>query len=151
MPRRSRSPATSVFGDYPIGEYSLEAEILAHVDHEPGALRVTDVAVPDEQVASVVNPSIGTLDRDVGLITYATSCVIHGNTVPHLVMQGDKGPVTLLLMPDEKITNVLSLNGDKVHGVVLPVGSGSIAIVAPREQNLEKIEAKVIDSVEWST
>jgi len=139
-----------VAGDFGFGEYSLEAEVLAHVDHEPGALRVTDVAVPADEVSAVVNPSIGSLDRDVGLITYARSCVVHGNTVPHLVMQGDKGPITLLLMPEEKVDGALPLNGDNVHGVILPVGSGSIAIVAPREQNLEEIEQRVIDSVEWS-
>ncbi|MDJ0751407.1 MAG: DUF3379 family protein, partial [Woeseiaceae bacterium] len=29
---------------------SLAEEILAHLDHEPGALRITDIAVPDERL-----------------------------------------------------------------------------------------------------
>ena len=37
---------------------SLEAEILAHLDHEPGALTVTNVAVSDDRLSSVVNPSL---------------------------------------------------------------------------------------------
>lgn len=129
---------------------SLEEEILAHIDHEPGALRVTSVAITDDRYSKVVNPSVGTMDRDVGLITYAQSCEINGNTIPHLVIQGEKGPVTLLLMPDEMVEAASTINGENVNGVILPIGNGSIAIVGGRDENLAEIEQKVINSVEWS-
>jgi len=130
---------------------SLPDEILAHVDHEPGALRVTNVAVTDQLFSSVVNPSVGTMDRDIGLVTYARSCIINGKTIPHLVIQGEKGPITLLLMPDEMIDGAMTLDGKGVNGVILPLGEGSIAIIGERDEPLEEIEQKVIDSVEWST
>ena len=130
---------------------SLPDEILAHVDHEPGALRVTNVAVTDQLFSSVVNPSVGTMDRDIGLVTYARSCIINGKTTPHLVIQGEKGPITLLLMPDEMIDGAMTLDGKGVNGVILPLGEGSIAIIGERDEPLEEIEQKVIDSVEWST
>ena len=79
--------ATQFIGG-PVEYPSLADEIVAHLDHEPGALRVTDVAVSDETFSDVVNPSVGTMDRNVGLITYAQSCVINGKEVPHLVLQG---------------------------------------------------------------
>ena len=50
---------------------SLSAEILAHLDHEPYALRVTDVPVSDKKLTSVVPASIANLNHDAGLITYA--------------------------------------------------------------------------------
>lgn len=137
-------------GNGPAGDYSLADEILAHIDHEPGAFRVTDVAVSDERLSSVVNPSVGTMDRSVGLITYAQSCVINGRTIPHLVIQGEKGPITLLLMPDEMVDGASTFMGEGVDGIILPVGNGSIAIVGEREENLAEIEQKVMDSVEWS-
>lgn len=129
---------------------SLEEEILAHIDHEPAALRVTNVAISDERYSKVVNPTVGTMDRDVGLITYAQSCEINGKTIPHLVIQGENGPVTLLLLPDEMVEGASTINGDNVKGVILPVGNGSIAIIGGREENLAEIEQKVINSVEWS-
>ena len=137
-------------GTRPGGEYSLADEILAHIDHEPGALQVTNVAVSEERLSRVVNPSVGTMDRDVGLVTYAQSCVINGKTIPHLVIQGEKGPVTLLLMPDEMIDSAMIIDGESVNGVILPVGNGSIAIVGERDEALAEIEKRVIDSVEWS-
>jgi hypothetical protein len=134
----------------PVEYPSLADEIVAHLDHEPRALRVTDVAVSDDTFSDVVNPSVGTMDRNVGLITYARSCVINGKEVPHLVLQGEKGPITLLLMPEEMIDMAQTIDGDSVNGVILPVGNGSIAIIGGREEDLTDIERKVINSVEWS-
>ena len=139
-----------LIGTDPAGEYSLSEEILAHLDHEPGALRATNVAVSEDRLSRVVNPSVGTMDRDVGLVTYAQSCIINGKTVPHLVIQGEKGPVTLLLMPDEMVDGAITLDGEGVNGVILPVGNGSVAIIGERDEALGQIEQRVIDSVEWS-
>ncbi|MDA0678709.1 MAG: DUF3379 family protein [Proteobacteria bacterium] len=129
---------------------TLSEEVLAHVDHEPGALRVTNVAVSDERFLSVVNPSVGTMDRNVGLVTYAQSCIINGKTIPHLVIQGEKGPITLLLMPEEMIDGAITLDGKGVNGVIIPMGNGSIAIIAERDEPLGEIEQRILDSVEWS-
>ena len=129
---------------------TLSEEILAHLDHEPWALRVTDEAVSDARFGRVVNADIGTMDRDVGLITYAQSCIINGKTIPHLVMQGKNGPITLLLMPDEPVDGAMTIDGDAVNGVILPHGKGSIAIIGERGEALGEIEQRVKDSVEWS-
>ena len=138
-----------IFGTIPGGEASLSEQILAHLDHEPGALRVTNVSVSNEQFDRVVNPSVSSMDRNIGLISYAQSCIINGKSVPHLVMQGEKGPITLLLMPDEKVSAATKIDGESVNGVILPVGSGSIAIIGRSDEALDEIEQRVIDSVEW--
>jgi hypothetical protein len=130
---------------------SLADEVLAHLDHEPAALRVTDVAITDDRLNSVVPAHIATMDHSAGLITYAQSCIIGGHQVPHLVIQGEHGPVTILLMPEEMVDGPQSLSGDNVNGVILPVGNGSIAILGDSEESLEKIEAQVLKSVSWST
>ena len=130
---------------------SLAEEVLAHLDGEPHALVITDVEVSDERLGSVVPANIGSMDRSAGLITYAQSCEINGRDVPHLVIQGERGPVTILLMPEEKISAALPLEGDTVHGVILPVGDGSVAIIGVREERLDLIEKRVLKSVTWST
>ncbi len=45
-------------GNGPANDQRLAAEVLAHVDHEPWALKVTDVSVSDEQFARVINPAV---------------------------------------------------------------------------------------------
>ena len=130
---------------------SLAEEVLAHLDHEPGALRVTDVAVTDGRLARAVPASLAVFDRDTSLITYAQPCVINGNDVPHLVIQGQHGPITILLMREEEIAEVTPLDGENVKGVILPVGNGSIAIIGDRDEVLEPIQKNVMNSVTWTT
>ena len=134
-----------------IEHQSLADQILAHVDHEPYALRVTDVAVSDERLASVVPANVARMDHSAGLITYAQSCVINGHEVPHLVIQGERGPVTILLMPQEMILEAQILAGENVNGVILPVGNGSIAIIGESGESLERIQQQVMKSATWST
>jgi hypothetical protein len=130
---------------------SLGEQIIAHIDHEAGSLQVTDVAVSDEQLTAVVTEHAARMDHGAGLITYAQSCKINGRDVPHLVIQGEYGPVTILLMPYEQIQEAEVLSGKNINGIILPVGNGSIAIVGSREERLESIQNRVIESVTWST
>ncbi len=130
---------------------SLADEIVAHLDHEPWALTVTDVPVSDRRLNQIVPANIATMNHDAGLITYAESCVINGKLVPHLVIQGERGPITLLLMPDEKVDGAQSLMGESINGVILPVGDGSIAIIGEEGENLERVEQNLRDSVRWDT
>lgn len=130
---------------------SLGEEIIAHLDHEPYALRVTSTPVSDSRLQKVVPANIAGMDHDAGLITYAQTCKINGKSVPHLVIQGETGPVTILLMPDQAVAAAETLEGENIHGVILPVGDGSVAIIGPREESLGRVEKSVLDSVAWST
>lgn len=134
-----------------ITEEQLANEVLAHVTHEPMALRVTDQAVADEHLHEVVPAHLAAMDHSAGLITFAETCPINGHDIPHLVVQGKSGPVTILLLPNEKVSGVIELNDEYKHGVILPVGDGSVAIVGTKEEKLEQIREQVLRSVLWST
>ena len=108
-------------------------------------------AVPDGRLRSVVAGDVAEFDRDKALITYAQTCVINGRDVPHLVMQGERGPVTILLMPGEKVAGAAPLDDASWHGVILPVGNGSIAIIGGRDEAIDDIEQTVLNSVTWTT
>jgi hypothetical protein len=130
---------------------SLGDEVLAHVTHEPAALLVTDFKVSDEHLSEVVPASIANIDHSSGLITFAETCPISGYDVPHLVIQGEHGPITIMLLPNEKISEAITLNDENSHGVILPVGDGSIAIVGSREEKLEDVQKQILQSVTWET
>jgi hypothetical protein len=130
---------------------SLADEIVAHLDHEPYALRVTDEAISDRRLAKVVPGDVANMNHDAGLITYAQTCVINGRKIPHLVIQGAHGPVTILLLPDEAIDDAVQLEGESINGVLLPVGGGSVAIIGERDEQLDAIQENVVNSVTWST
>lgn len=137
--------------DNSTGYISLADEVLAHVTHEPAALRVTDKKVSDDQLQKVMSASTADMDHSPGLITFAETCPISGYDVPHLVIQGEYGPITIMLLPNEKISAAISLNDENSHGVILPVGDGSIAIVGSRDEKLEDVQKKILQSVTWET
>lgn len=128
---------------------SLADEIIAHMGHEPNSRVVTDEPVSDGRLERVIRTR-ATLDDRIGLISYARSCVIHGRTIPHLVIQGKNGPITVLLMPEEHIEETITLDAENVHGYIIPVGDGSIAIIGERLKDVGDIRNQVVDSVTWS-
>ena len=130
---------------------TLAEEVLAHLDHEPGALRVTATPVSDKRLVRVVPASTARFDREASLITYAQTCVINGKRIPHLVIQGARGPVTILLLPDEPVDGATPLEGQSIQGVILPVGGGSVAIIGDREEALGPIQERVLQAVTWTT
>ena len=130
---------------------TLAEQILTHIDFEPYSLRVVDEAVSEQRLQRVMSASVATMDHGASLVTYAQSCRINGRDVPHLVIQGEHGPVTILLMPYEKISGPQSIQGENVTGVILPVGNGSIAIIGVDGERLGRIEEQVMNSVTWST
>lgn len=129
---------------------SLADEVLAHLDHEPAALRVTDEPVSARRLERAVPAQVAVFEPGTSLVTYAQSCIINGKRVPHLVIQGEHGPVTILLMPEEAVSGVTPLDGQSVHGVIVPVGEGSIAIIGDREEALEPLKENLVNSVTWT-
>ncbi len=130
---------------------ALEEQLLAHMDHEPGAMVISEQPVSDSRLARVVPAKVATMNHDAGLITYAQSCIINGHEVPHLVIQGKNGPITILLMPEEMVSKNSAISGASVEGVILKVGDGSIAIIGEKEENLEDIRQSILESVKWSS
>ena len=129
---------------------ALAAEVIEHMHHEPYSRVVTDQAVADAELGSVLAPAVSRLDVGrVGLVTYAKTCPINGRDVPHLVVQGADGPVTLLLMAGEKLDAPVPLEGDGFHGVILPVGDGSIAVVGEKGQSVDDVTENIRNAVDW--
>ncbi len=140
-----------ILGSNPVATTTLADEVLAHLDHEMFSMRVSTDGVSEARLARVVPANIAQLDPADGLVTYAQSCVINGHAVPHLVIQGRNGPVTVLLMPHEKVDGPQSFSDGELGGVILPVGNGSIAIVGHDPDDLEHYQKALRNSVTWST
>jgi len=140
-----------LFGNAPADAMTLGDQVLAHIAHESFSMRVSDEGVSDARLARIVPANIAQLDPADGLVTYAQSCIINGHAVPHLVVQGRNGPVTVLLMPHEKVDGPQSFGDGELEGVILPVGAGSIAIVGQDPDDLARYEQTIRNSVTWST
>jgi hypothetical protein len=124
-------------------------QLVAHIEHEPQSLVRTAHAVEPGALEDVLARSGVRLKPGAGAISYAMSCWFRGQFVPHLVVQSDEGPVTVLLLTREagvKRREAFSEGG--FHGVVLPAPRGAIAVLA-QETQTEQVAERLLQAVEY--
>ncbi|MEO0996176.1 MAG: DUF3379 family protein [Pseudomonadota bacterium] len=133
------------------GNNLLAQQVLEHMQHEEYSRVVTQQAVAGERLQSVIQPANAEVDRTLGLVSYAMSCVINGKLVPHLVVQGEQGPVTIMILADETVDEAITLQNDEFHGTIVPVGrGGSVAIIGRKGESIDDVRAKVGESIRLS-
>jgi Protein of unknown function (DUF3379) len=128
---------------------SLAQDVLAHMDHEPEAFVVTTTPADDAVLGRVLERGGIRLRPEVGTVSYANSCRFRGRTVPHLVVQTDGGPVTVMVLRNEPLDAPVRFAEDRFTGTIVPAGPGSIAVIGGSGADLEQITERVIAAVDW--
>jgi len=136
---------------------SLAADVVTHMREEPQAWRRTDVPVQSAKLAEVLRDSHLRLaaGAGAGIVSYANSCGFRGRQVPHLVMQTDAGPVTVMVLVHEHVSKPAQFDEQGYRGVIVPVaGHGSLAVLtrgaATDLKSIEDIARRVLDSIVWT-
>ncbi len=132
---------------------TMSADLAEHWRHEPYSWVVTDQQVGTmELTKAVAGKALIDLDQ-LPTVTYAHSCFFRGQWVPHLVIQGENGPVMVMLLPAEEVGKPMTLQvvEENLEGMVIPHGQGSIAILATEGEAIEPLQKAISSAVEWST
>lgn len=128
----------------------LAPEIIAHINHEPGALVVTAGTVPQARVDEVLRRGRASLAAPIGDVSYARLCPFRGRTVAHFVVQGAQGPVTVMLLPDESVATATQIDEGGFKGTIMPIeDGGSVVIVGRPDEDLEVIRDRLLQAVRW--
>jgi hypothetical protein len=152
--------ASVVFGAVVVGliwvvpSRSLAAAVVAHMAGEPGAWR-TDAPVPGSQLNAVLEGSKLKIMPQAGMVSYASSCQFRGHVVPHLVVQSDSGPVTVMVLVHESKAKWKQFDEQGYRGVIVPVqGHGALAILMKDPHadaaTVARVAAKVGESIVWT-
>lgn len=138
----SRSPAA-------YGPMSLGADVMAHAHHEPASWQAELEPVAARRLSGVLERGeIALLDSaQLGPVTYARTCRFRGREVPHLMVQSVAGPAMVLLLPHERLAEDVPLAEDGLHGVIVSVGNGSIAIVAADAAAVAAVRQRLLTAV----
>jgi len=136
---------------------SLAADVVTHMREEPQAWRRTDVPVPNPKLDNVLRDSHLRLAAGggAGMVSYASSCGFRGHQVPHLVLQTDAGPVTVMVLVHERSPKPVQFDEQGYRGVMVPVaGHGSLAVLtrgsATDLETIEHIAHRVLESIIWT-
>jgi hypothetical protein len=82
--------------------------------------------------------------------TYAQTCLFRGERVAHLVVQGEHGPVTIMLLRHIHLDKAETVDEHGFHGVIIPAGQGSIAIVTNNNTPVQPMEQELTSKVSWT-
>lgn len=124
---------------------ALAAEVVEHIRHEAGSWQTHDPVSPEALAAVLAKAGVR---YDVRLpVTYASPCPFHGHIVPHLVVQTDQGPLTVMVLTYERVEKRSEFTEGEYHGVLLPAGSGGIAVLAPKGREFDGAVEAVLEGV----
>lgn len=133
---------------------SLAADVVTHMGGEPDAWR-TKAPVRDSELEGVLRDTHLRLSGGAGTVSYAASCAFRGHHVPHLVIQTESGPVTVMVLVHENVSKPMRFDEQGYRGVIVPAaGHGSLAVLtqgsATDIKTVEQIAARVLDSITWT-
>ena len=134
---------------------SLAADVVTHMAGEPQAWQRTDVPVPAPALLGVLRNAKLRLGPDAGVVSYAASCEFRGHHVPHLVVQTDSGPVTMMVLVHEHVPKTEQFDEQGYRGVIVPVaGHGSLVVLTHGPHTgittVQHIASRVLDSIVWT-
>lgn len=127
---------------------TLEQVVLSHINSEPEMLTLASYIPQDDLKKSLLDFG-AKLQHPMAKVSHVELCDIGDTKGIHLVMKGEKGPVTLLLLPTIKSKSTHSFAEGRWVGYTEPLGQGTIAIVGEPGEALDKIDASVRDAISW--
>jgi len=126
---------------------ALAGDVIEHVRHEAASWGMHD-AVPAGTVAQVLQAAGVEFDTSMPVV-YASACTFHGRVVPHLVVQTAQGPLTVMLLSHEKVNRRAEFEQQGIHGVLLPAGAGSVAVLARGSEVPESVTRELVSGARW--
>jgi hypothetical protein len=128
---------------------TLARDVVAHVQHEPESWLATQ-QVSGQSIGEALHGAGVEVNITSDKVTYAQSCWFRGHYVPHLVVQTAQGPVTVLILRHEQVSGRRTFREAGMHGVIVPDGSGSIALLAKAgDGDLDVIAGQMQRDVHW--
>jgi hypothetical protein len=133
--------STALWSLYP--REALASALVGHMVHEPQSRRRTDVPVAPGALAYVLKRSGVELAPDAPLVSYAQSCWFRGWFVPHLVVQTPDGPMTVMVLPHERVAKPTQVDEGGYRVLIVPAAHGAIAVLAQGPVAAASVEAAV--------
>jgi hypothetical protein len=121
---------------------------VRHVQSEPELLQQTKRL--DEWSVAAVFAAMG-FESGAGMegVTAASPCWMRKGRGVHLILKGQKGAVTLLLMPGEYVNEQQPLQTEHWSGMLVPEQWGSLAVLASAGEDTSAFVDLVENNIHW--
>ena len=127
---------------------SFATEVIEHVQYESGSLIRTDATVDPARVEKILAASNLRLKPGAAHVSYAMGCEFRGHYIPHLVVQSEQGPVTVLVMPKAEGQQREAIDEQGFQGVILPAPRGVIVVLG-QDVPVDAVASTVLGALEY--
>ncbi|GEM_PF-5502705 len=127
---------------------SLADVVTHHIQAEPDFLRHTETL--DELSVATLFASMGfELRTSLKGVTAALPCWIRKGRGVHMVLRGEQGAVSLLLMPGEYLDERQELQAEDWSGALIPEPWGSLAVLVSAGEDTDAVVYLVERNLRW--
>jgi hypothetical protein len=126
---------------------ALAGEVMQHVVEEPDSWNMS-ATLPPAEVADVLRTAKAQFDSPYPIV-YGYPCPFRGSRVAHLVVQTSDGTMTVMLIPHEQVRRRTEFSRDGMHGLLVPAGEGSVALLTRDGAVPEAVVEEVVSRVRW--
>jgi hypothetical protein len=127
---------------------SFAAQVVDHVNGEAFSLVRTSQPADAAELAEILARAGIRLKPDQMLVSYAARCQFRGHAVPHLVVQTEHGPVTVLVLADETVKSK-RIDEEGFEGVVVPAPRGSLVVLG-QDGDVQPVAATVLSALDYT-
>ena len=128
-------------------ESALAGDVAEHVRHEAGSWH-QGTRIPPADVAAML-AAAGVKFDTTHPVVYAMTCPFHGRQVPHLVVQTAEGPMTVMLLANERVSGRQEFAEGDLRGVLLPAGDGTVAVLTRGDAMPGATAGEIVHGVSW--
>lgn len=134
-------------------DLQLHDDALRHVYREEPRYDTAGSDLSWQQINAVITEAGGHLRDDERIktmhIKFANGCRLASGTGAHIVLEGTKGSVSVLIVHSSPVKTRFDVNDPRFAGKIIPFGEGNLIIVGEKEEPLETYEALLTDAFEW--
>lgn len=128
----------------------LEMAVVNHIKYELDHLH-DDQDVRPENLEFLLSQFGAGMEGDVGRVSFASRCDIGRHSGVHMVVPGQQGPITVLIMPGEYLMQAQQVRSPRFFGVIVPTVYGSMAVVGEKLEPVEEVVEKMQRAIIWYT
>lgn len=134
----------------------MEDMIFKHIYSELSFLE-DDSPMGLSQVNQVMFDTLGSSfaesgDMETVSFNFSKDCWVdfdNGIRGVHMVMQGNIGPVTVMVIPNSPVAQETAINDDHFYGIITPGSGGNIVVVGEKEEPLQQYSSLLASNLSW--
>lgn len=137
----------------PVQNPVLAREILTHVYAEEKFLESSNRIALNEvndRMSSRIKAHLEASPATEALeVRFAKDCFVSKQTTMHLIITGETGPVSVMMMPGKIVEKVTAVDDDRFSGTITPVGNGTLIVLGNHREPIGKYTRLVQDNLQW--